>query len=174
MCTSVHDDVPVALPRLTTSDYPEDARADLGRAVTRAREAAGWIRRRDFADHAGVSLRSLVKLEGGEEGVGRRVLEFVGRALPGWDEDTPRRILEGGDPPHIDPAPEPTEESQAELTEEGQRMFEAISVLFDSWDLKMTERLLAAFREEVAIQLAERPRFRSTNTESQHSGNAGD
>lgn len=113
-CTSVHQNAAVALPRLNTSDYPEDARAQLARAVTRAREAAGWTRRRDFTDRAGISLRSLVKLEGGEQGVGRRVLEAVGRALPEWTEDTPYDILAGGQAPatsppdsHEEPAVEP-------------------------------------------------------------------
>lgn len=104
----MHDNAAVPTSQVTTTDYPEDARARLGLAVTRAREAGGWIRRVDFAEHAGISLRSLVKLEQGSTNVGRRVLEAVGRALPGWTEDTPRMIMEGDAAPTA-PAPEPSQ-----------------------------------------------------------------
>jgi hypothetical protein len=109
LCTSVHDNASVALPRRTTSDYDEPRRNHLGLAVTRAREAAGWPKRADFAKTAGISLRSLVKLEGGEEGVGRRVLESVGRALPNWTEDTPYEVLDGGPIPRTDPVTDNTD-----------------------------------------------------------------
>lgn len=97
------------LPQVTTSDYPEPDRARLGIAVTRAREAAGWLRRKDLAARANVSVRSLAKLESGEPGVGRLVLEAVGRTLPGWTADTPRLILDGEDAPPPPGGPTPTE-----------------------------------------------------------------
>jgi hypothetical protein len=106
VCTAMHDNAPVPLPQVTTSDYPEDARQRLGVAVTRAREGGGWKRRKDLADRANISLRSLVKLEQGKPGVGRLVLEAVGRTLPDWTEDTPRSILDGG------PIPSGGEEAQ--------------------------------------------------------------
>lgn len=55
-----------------------------------------------------VSLRSLEKLEGGDVGVGQKVLFAVARALPGWTEDTPKTILEDGPiPPTVAEAPRP-------------------------------------------------------------------
>lgn len=137
-CTSVHDNAPVALPRLTTSDYPEDARNRLGRAVTRAREAAGWARRRDLADHAGVSLRSIVKLEAGDEGVGRRVLEAVGRTLPTWTEDTPYNVL-GGEPAPATKSDESAVEppSVPSLTDEDKIRLRVLKDALSAEDLKV-------------------------------------
>lgn len=66
--------------------------------MTRAREAAGYPYRPGFAKASGVGVTSLWKLESGEP-VGPAVYEAVARILPGWDEDTPRRILEGDEPP---------------------------------------------------------------------------
>lgn len=110
MCSSVRNDAPVPPHRVSTSDYTEDARLRLAAAVTRARTTAGWMRRKDAAEHADISLRSIAKLESGEPNVGWRVLEAIGRALPGWTEDTPRLILEGGEPPSISESPsEPAE-----------------------------------------------------------------
>lgn len=100
----MHDNAPVPPSQVTTADYPEDARQRLGLAATRAREASGWIRRADFAERAGISLRSLVKLEQGRPGVGRKVLDAVGRAIPSWSEDTPWGILKGEPIPSSMPA----------------------------------------------------------------------
>lgn len=112
VCTSVRHDARVAAIELNTGDYPMDDRVRLGRDVTRTREASGWGNRQEFATFAGVSLRSLAKLESpiGEKPVGRKVLEAIARALPNWTEDTPRTILEGGEAPPIPQhgqAPEP-------------------------------------------------------------------
>jgi transcriptional regulator with XRE-family HTH domain len=98
LCTSVRQDAAMAAPELNTGDYPEEDRVRLGTAVRRAREAAGMRTRKELALRASVSLRSIAKLESpiGERPVGRRVLEAVARALPGWHEDDPQRILEGG------------------------------------------------------------------------------
>jgi transcriptional regulator with XRE-family HTH domain len=98
LCTSVRQDAAMAAPELNTGDYPEEDRVRLGTAVRRAREAAGMRTRKELAQRASVSLRSIAKLESpiGERPVGRRVLEAVARALPGWSEDDPQRILEGG------------------------------------------------------------------------------
>ncbi|MEV6879150.1 hypothetical protein [Amycolatopsis sp. NPDC051128] len=87
--------------RLRTANYSAEARARLGDAVTKAREAAGYQYRPPFvhaAKAAGIKLnvRSLELLEQGDPGVGQSILFAVGRALPGWTEDTPRVILEDG------------------------------------------------------------------------------
>lgn len=80
-----------------TANYSEDARARLGLAVAKAREAAGHKYRTTFARAAEIkSIRSLEMLEAGSPGVGQSILFAVGRALPNWNEDTPRVILEGG------------------------------------------------------------------------------
>lgn len=102
MCTVVHQPVPVARRLLRTGDYPEEARARLGAAVEQARIAAGHLTRPEFAEKAGVGLRSLIYLEQANRSVGAKVLYPVAIALPGWSESTPRDILEGGDPPTVD------------------------------------------------------------------------
>lgn len=40
-------------------------------------------------------------LEQGKEGIGQKILFAIAHVLPGWDEDTPRAILEGNDPPPL-------------------------------------------------------------------------
>lgn len=94
------------MPRrqIRTADYSQHARDRLANAVIKAREAAGFKWRTDFARHANIrSIRSLVMLEQGEPGVGQTILFAVGRGLPNWDEDTPRVILEGGPVPPTTP-----------------------------------------------------------------------
>ncbi|WP_409186668.1 hypothetical protein F9C11_21505 [Amycolatopsis sp. VS8301801F10] len=88
-----------------TKQYEESARVRLGKAIARGREAAGHQWRPSFAEEAHISVRSLVKLEQGKP-VGPQVYEAVARALPGWSEDTPQEILEGGP---IPASPEPAE-----------------------------------------------------------------
>ncbi|MFB9926056.1 hypothetical protein ACFORO_12245 [Amycolatopsis halotolerans] len=85
-----------------TRKYSERARIQLGIAVTRGREASGHQWRPSFAKEAKISVRSLIKLEQGEP-VGALVYEAAARALPGWTEDTPVAILEGGEIPATTP-----------------------------------------------------------------------
>lgn len=89
---SHHESVTARRPH--TKLYDKTARVRLGLAVARAREAAGYQFRPAFEKAAGVGSTSLWKLENGDP-VGPLVYEAVARALPGWDEDTPRLILEG-------------------------------------------------------------------------------
>lgn len=106
--------------QLRTASYSDEARARLGGAVAKAREAAGYKYRTEFARAAGIkSVRSLEMLEAGEPGVGQSVLFAVGRALPNWTEDTPRVILEGGPIPSTanEPEPVPEHDEDAELRE---------------------------------------------------------
>lgn len=106
----------MATRRLRTRDYPESARLRLGDAVTKAREAAGYRWRTDFAKAAGgINVRSLEYLETGATGVGQSILFAVGRTLPGWTEETPRIILEGGP---IPPIPDETSTADAAAQEE--------------------------------------------------------
>lgn len=94
----------VAVTRPHTRDYPEEARARLGVAATRAREALGHPKRPAFARLASISVRSLFKLENGDP-VGPSVYEAVARQIPNWDEDTPVGILGGGEVPPTASAP---------------------------------------------------------------------
>jgi transcriptional regulator with XRE-family HTH domain len=159
----MHDNAPVPLPQVNTTDYSDDARTRLGVAVTRAREAAGWTRRQDLADRANVSKRSLAKLETGAPGVGRQVLEAVGRALPSWTEDTPRLILEGDNPPPTTPmeqspidagSPEPVA-AHAQLSEEDKARLEVLKSMIGVEALRdeIRYQLLAYLLEAEGIQM---------------------
>jgi hypothetical protein len=77
--------------------------------VGKAREAAGWKWRTDFAKACGgINVRSIELLEAGEPGVGQTILYAIGRTLPNWTEDTPKIILEGGPiPPTVAEMPRP-------------------------------------------------------------------
>jgi len=57
--------------------------------------------RPSFATLIGKSVRSLVKLEQGDP-VGPTVYEAAADHLPGWTRDTPKAILEGGEPPALE------------------------------------------------------------------------
>jgi hypothetical protein len=92
--------------KLRTATYSQEARDRLAAAVKKAREANGYMYRTTFArDNNIQSIRSLELLEAGKPGVGESILFAIGRALPRWNEDTPRVILEGGDAPE---PPDPT------------------------------------------------------------------
>jgi hypothetical protein len=103
VCATLRHSARVATRKLRTADYSEEARQRLGTAVAAAREAAGHRWRPSFAKAAGISTRSLTALEIGEPTVGKTALIAVGRALAdqGWDEETPRAILEGGPTPPL-------------------------------------------------------------------------
>lgn len=134
--------------RLRTATYPPEARARLGAAVSKAREAAGYKYRSEFARAHGISLRSLELLEAAQPGVGQSVLFAVGRALPRWDEDTPRHILEGGDPPpsvtEVMPKPERTEPEDG-LTSLEREIYDSPDLSADEKDLLL--RTLRRARE---------------------------
>ena len=99
-CIVMRHDAQMASLRPHTKLYPAEARKRLGIAITRARETAGYAYRPALAEASGLSVRSILKLEQGEA-VGAAVYEAVARVLPGWTEDTPRLVLEGGDPPPL-------------------------------------------------------------------------
>lgn len=109
----VRHDANVADLRPHTKKYDLDARTRLGIAVMRAREADGHMYRPSFAELAGISVASLLKLETGRP-VGPGVYETVARALSSWDENTPKRILEGGNPPPTVAAEAKAEPGRAE------------------------------------------------------------
>lgn len=89
----------VSTRRLSTTNYSEAARKRLGEAVAQARDAAGFHFRTDFGRTHHINPKSLELLELGKPGVGQSILFAVGRALPGWTEETPRVVLEGGSAP---------------------------------------------------------------------------
>lgn len=88
-------------PRLRTASYQPAARRRLAEAVVSARKALGYDEPAGFAKLAGVSPRALWSVENAEPGVGEKVLDKVARAIPGWSTDTPRRILDGQQPPPV-------------------------------------------------------------------------
>lgn len=93
--------------RVSTTNYAPEARRRLAEAVVLARTAAGYPFRPGFVAAArGVNAKSLELLERAQPGVGQKFLHALARALPGWREDTPREILEGGDAPPL-ASPEP-------------------------------------------------------------------
>jgi len=104
-CTSVNHHEHVAPRRPNTREFSQGDRDQLGKAVTRARERAGYTWAR-LTEAAGIGKTSLFKLERGEP-VGPKVYEAVARALPDWDEDTPVTILRGG------PVPSPAKSTAA-------------------------------------------------------------
>jgi hypothetical protein len=127
--------------RVRTAAYPPEARARLGDAVAKAREAAGFKSRTSFARWASIkSMRSLDMVENGEPGVGQTILFAIGRALPGWNEDTPRTILEGG------PAPRPPtdDELRATLPADVAAEMEAVEIFQDPAEVGSDRWLMAA------------------------------
>lgn len=81
--------------------------------------------RPEFAAHAGISKRSLANVELDDASVGGPTLEAIGRAIPGWDKDTPRAILEGGTPPpvrHDEPNPPAPDAASEEIPEAHQKI----------------------------------------------------
>ncbi|RZQ59804.1 hypothetical protein [Amycolatopsis suaedae] len=154
----------MATRKLRTRDYPPAARARLGDAVAKAREAAGWTYRTDFARACGgISVRSLELLEGGEPGVGQSILFAVGRTLPGWTEDTPKTILEGGPIPTISeqaddqPNTSAKRESVAVTTPDIQ-FFPRDEVEFEIWgftDVSVNYRLRKIFERRERLEREE-------------------
>lgn len=134
--------------RLSTADYPADARNRLATAVQRARDTAGNWSQQQLADLANVSKRSIVYLEKADPRVGRRVLEAIGRALPGWDVDTARRVLEGAQPPNAG-EPQPEEELEpapgtGSITDEEQAL---VDVLIErEWSAQEIARAIDTLR----------------------------
>jgi hypothetical protein len=97
--------------QLRTSNYSSADRVRLGKAVEAARLAAGYRYRTQFCRaHNIANLRGLELLEHGRTGVGQVLLFEVADALPGWDRETPRVILEGGAIPE---PPESTDRVEA-------------------------------------------------------------
>lgn len=103
---AIRDHAATARRQLRTKDYSDDARKRLGEEVERARRADGYHYRTDFCRSHGIkNLRGLELLESGRPGVGQAFLFEVARALPGWTEETPQMVLEGGDPPSLSDRP---------------------------------------------------------------------
>jgi hypothetical protein len=113
-CTGVRHAACVSMRRLSTKEYSTDARERLALAHTRAREAAGYPSRPKYAAAVpDVGLRSIVKIEQADP-VGQLVLEATARFLPGWTEETPRIILEGGPIPPVKVGAGPAESADDE------------------------------------------------------------
>lgn len=150
----------VARRQLRTSNYAAEARNRLGEAVEAARTAAGYRFRTDFVRAHGIkNLRGLELLEQGKTGVGQAFLFEVARALPGWDEDTPKQILDGSPPPRTSAEPPPPyvqEEDGEGWTEEDEDLYQALSALLAPHGLKPTAENIQAMREEWERERTER------------------
>lgn len=152
----VRDDALMTAARPHTKLYPDRARETLGLAITRAREAAGYPTRPTFANLAKISVRSLVKVETGDP-VGPAVYEAVARALPGWDEDAPRVVLEGGPIPQPGTQPEPDLADETDgWTDEDEQLHQALTALLAAHGLKPTAEAILAMRAEWERQQTER------------------
>lgn len=149
LCTKVREPAQVARrQQLSTRTYPEDARARLGEAVERARTAAGHPTRETFAAKAKISVRNLIYLEQADRPIGQKTLFAVASALPGWTDDTPRIILEGG------PIPEPREPVVRPLNLIEQRLIQ-VYVLLRQMGLTKADAKRLAFQVGRQLELDE-------------------
>lgn len=147
-CINVRHHGRVAGLRPHTRNFDDEHRRRLGVAVSRAREAAGYPARPAFQDVAGVGKTSLFYLENGDP-VGAAVYEAVARALPGWTEDTPVQILEGGPIPSTGgKPPAPTPPPTDEWTEADEQRYRLLRDMLRSQGLEMTPRALRIMKEE--------------------------
>lgn len=87
----------------------ETRRKQLGEYVRAAREAQGYTSMPTFAEHSGISPRSVAKVELGEEDAGPKVLRAYARGL-GWASNSLIEYLRTGDKAVLAPptTPEPT------------------------------------------------------------------
>lgn len=111
MCSTVRQNAPVVIAGISTGDYEMDARVHLGNEVRTARLAAGLRSRAALAELAGVSTKAISNLEAPTKSppTGFAVLTAVALVLPGWTEDTPAAILEGGKAPKPGATAEPSQ-----------------------------------------------------------------
>ena len=117
-CGGMRHNARMATGRVRTANYSSEARDRLGEAVLKAREALSLSRPQFVASaaKAGITLnkKSLELVESGQPGVGQSFLFALGRALPNWNEDTPKAILEGAPAPSVrEAAPPDTSEVSA-------------------------------------------------------------
>lgn len=155
-CTGVSHHVRVTGLRPHTKEYNRDARERLGLAVQRARERAGYPKRPAFSDVSGVGVTSLWKLETGRP-VGPSVYEAVARALPAWNEDTPKEVLEGADPPTVTakPAPpSPPAESQVAVYDKEKEFFRAFIASLERQGVP--RRVILQWVGQVVAELSQR------------------
>lgn len=133
-----------------TKLYDKTARVRLGLAVARAREAAGYQFRPAFEKAAGVGSTSLWKLENGDP-VGPLVYEAVARALPGWNEDTPRQILEGESAPTPEKAAAGPAIPQPE-TDDSEYILEVVTHLIRDRNMTADEVVIAVRMAAAALR----------------------
>ena len=164
-CKGLRDSACVATRRLRTANYSEQARKRLADAIGAAREAAGYTTTSQLIRAIGRGSRAIYALEAGEPTVGQSVLQAVGRKLgerlPGWTEDTPRLILEGGDPPDLGAPAGAIEEAAASLPDppiltaleaEMYRELLYFSERLERDDYQRLKRLLETFKQVMAAE----------------------
>lgn len=137
------------------------ARILLGQEVYRARRNAGIRSQKELAKRAGISVRSVAKVENpdGERPVGRSVLAAIAAVLPGWTEETPRQILEGGKAPAPD-QPEPTPIGPAAIydflaevgwSNEEEEEFQMYKLMLAKGGLKLTVKRYIEMRHDFEL-----------------------
>lgn len=145
---TMRDYAAMARTQLRTKDYSVAARKRLGEEVERARRALGYRYRTDFCRAYGIkNLRGVELLEQGQPGVGQAFLFEVARALPGWDESTPRHVLEGGSPPEPTPVKQPPEPAVPQGEFERLEDDLVARLLRQGFSPERIDRALDAFRE---------------------------
>lgn len=166
---AMRDHAVVARKQIRTSNYSPEDRVRLGEAVEAARVAAGYKFRPEFCRAHGIrNLRGLELLEQGQTGVGQAFLFEVADALPDWTRDTPRIILEGGEPPPPaagrdggEPAvienPEPRSAPTGRVwTAEMDTKFRLLKDILKSQGLEMTEQNFLTMLDQGRIELRAR------------------
>lgn len=151
----------MAEKKLRTAEYSQEARNRLAAAVTQAREAIGHDFRPGFAKEAGLSLRSLADIETGKPTVGEANLKRVARALPTWNEDTPRVILEGGPippnparTPDTPPAPRADDELTFTVTEKDRQRWRTMTTAQIIEEGEMIGRTISERMQEQYLRAA--------------------
>lgn len=173
-CQIVRHHEPVTARRPHTKLYEQTDRERLGKAVARAREAAGFKFRPAFEKASGVGATSLYKLERGAP-VGPTVYESAARALPHWTEDTPLLILEGSAPPPTVAADRSvanaTESDRAKIKNPDPADFDNEQDYIDAVYLYL--RLAMNMSEESAIRGFHNAAVRFTNNKNAHRSHMG-
>lgn len=120
-----------------------------------ARARAGWLTTADLARATGRAARAIYALENAEPTVGQTVLHAVGRTLgqrlPGWDEQTPRLILEGAEPPDGSSPTDPEPDADP-WTQDDEDFYRFLTELLAGKGLRPTPEIMREMRRQWEIE----------------------